>query len=221
MSPKARNEDSVPSPSIPVTEMLKTIPEFFGIRVNEEPGYELVEKNGDFEIRRYAARWVAEVSGDEDDFDAFREHAFKRLANFIFGGNKSEKQMAMTAPVVMQLTPGKNELEARTLMPEVGARGWTMSFILPAALKQGDIPRPEDSRVKVRKAPEQEYAVYQYGGNNTPAKVAEGERKLHDWLASQKKFRGLGGYLSAQYDAPFVLPLVKRNEVMIAISRVQ
>ncbi len=43
MAQNAKNHQPVPSPSVPMTEMLKSIPEFFGIRVNEEPSYEVVE----------------------------------------------------------------------------------------------------------------------------------------------------------------------------------
>lgn len=216
-----QNDSSVPNPSVPVSEMLKTIPEFFGIRVNEEPRNEVLEKSGDFEIRRYEARWIAEVRGDEKDFDTFRENAFRRLAHFIFGGNQSEKKMAMTAPVVIELAPSANDLEVRSLFPEIGASAWSMSFVLPAALKQGDIPKPEDSRIQTRRAPAQDFAVHQYSGNNTPEKIKEAETKLNAWLRERQDLRSLGGYLVAQYDAPFVIPLVKRNEVMIAVKRMQ
>src|SRR5690606_6657888 len=128
--------------------------------------------------------------------------------------------MAMTAPVVMQLAPGANELEVRTLLPQVGSSGWTMSFILPAELKQQDIPKPADKQIQVRRAPAQDFAVYLYSGSNTPEKILEGEKKLGEWLKNRTDLLGLGGYLTAQYDAPFVLPMVKKNEVLIAVKKV-
>lgn len=216
-----KDNKSVPEPSIPVSEMLKSIPEFFGVRVNEEPTYDLVEQMHNFEIRRYAPRWIAEVTGEEKDFDSFRENAFKRLANYIFGDNHQDKQLAMTAPVVMQLTPGTNELEERSLMPALGSRSWTMAFVLPASLKQKEIPKPADAGIQVRRAPAQDFAVYSYSGNNTPEKILEGEERLGTWLKERKDLRGTGSFLVAQYDAPFVIPFLKKNEVMIAVEKLQ
>lgn len=216
-----KDNKTVPEPSIPASEMLKSIPEFFGVRVNEEPEFDLVEQLHNFEIRRYAPRWIAEVTGEEQDFDAFRENAFKRLANYIFGGNQDDKKLAMTAPVVMQLAPGANELELRSVLPELGSRSWTMAFVLPSGLKQTEIPKPADSRIQVRRAPAQEFAVYSYSGNNTPEKIREAEERLSSWLKERPDLRGTGSFLVAQYDAPFVIPFLKRNELMIAIERLQ
>ena len=73
----------------------------------EEPTYEVLEKLGEVEIRSYAAVVLAEteVSGT---FDGVSNAAFRRLAGYIFGGNRvrgaagEKTKIDMTAPVGMR-----------------------------------------------------------------------------------------------------------------------
>ena len=64
----------------------------------EEPKYELVKSYPEFELRRYEPFLVAEteITGD---FDGVGNQAFRILAAYIFGENKSQAKMEMTAPV--------------------------------------------------------------------------------------------------------------------------
>ncbi len=196
-----RNEN-IPDPSLPLTEILKTIPEFFGVRVNEEPAYQVIEKHGDVEIRHYEAQVMASVTVVNEDFDAFREHAFKRLAYYIFGGNFEKEKMAMTAPVLQEKS---------------GRHAWTMSFILPKGLDLSNLPQPLDEGVRVEARPAQHVAVLRYGGNNSLAKMKEHESLLEGWLQGQSAWIAMGDIYCAQDEAPFVLPIAKRNEVQIHV----
>ena len=64
----------------------------------EEMSYDVIETRGDVELRQYAPAIVAEtkVSGP---FEWVGNVAFGRLAGYIFGRNRGQRQMAMTAPV--------------------------------------------------------------------------------------------------------------------------
>lgn len=68
---------------IPLTKKLKSIPEVFGIRFNEEPPYEVLKKDGHFEVRRYQKQLMARVALKGLKYDDFRETAFKKLASNI------------------------------------------------------------------------------------------------------------------------------------------
>ena len=72
---------------IPLTERLKSIPEIFGIRLNEEAHYEVVKKDGAFEIRQYSRQLIARVTIHEPNFEKFKGRAFEKLARYIFGEN--------------------------------------------------------------------------------------------------------------------------------------
>jgi hypothetical protein len=83
---------------IPFTELLKSVPGFFGIRLEEEPKYDVIETLGDVEVRRYAPALIARLTVP-GRFEEAVDQAFDRLARYIFGENSGEVKLAMTVPV--------------------------------------------------------------------------------------------------------------------------
>jgi hypothetical protein len=79
----------------------------------EEPKYEVLHTYPDFELRRYAPYLVAEteVTGD---CDGVGSQAFRILAGYIFGDNRAQEKMEMTAPVNQRLVAGEGEKLAMT-----------------------------------------------------------------------------------------------------------
>jgi len=65
----------------------------------EEPRFEVLERRGEVEIRRYAPRLAAATTVAAPSEDAARSEGFRRLAGYIFGGNHGRTKIAMTAPV--------------------------------------------------------------------------------------------------------------------------
>ncbi len=79
---------------------------FSGVAMaTEEPNYEVLEKDGDIELREYAPMVIAETVIDGDMGEA-SSAGFKRIAGYIFGDNTAQQggneKIAMTAPVTMQ-----------------------------------------------------------------------------------------------------------------------
>ncbi len=64
----------------------------------EEPSFTVERRLGDVEIRRYGSRIAAETTIEANE-EAARNEGFRRLARYIFGGNKGSTKIAMTAPV--------------------------------------------------------------------------------------------------------------------------
>jgi len=69
-----------------------------GIRSASEPRYEILTTNDKIEIRQYPPMVVAQTAVNADYKNSSRQ-GFNRLASYIFGNNKSEQKMTMTAPV--------------------------------------------------------------------------------------------------------------------------
>jgi hypothetical protein len=103
----------------------------------EEPRYDVVKTYPDFELRRYAPYLVAEteVTGD---FDAVGNRAFRILADYIFGNNRRQEKLEMTAPVNQRPAAGGGEKIAMAApvaqrpKGESGADTFVLTFVMPS-----------------------------------------------------------------------------------------
>lgn len=206
---------------IPMSEKLKSIPEIFGIRVNEEPAYEVLKKDGDFEVRSYKAQLWAEVSLKGLPLEEFKETAFKKLAGYIFGGNELKEEIAMTSPVLQQ-SHDENDatnipMTAPVFQKQDSAGVWTMSFVLPAKFNLANVPKPVDSDVHLKEVAPYQVAALRYSGTNSFESLKEHQAKLAAWMNTQPQLSADGEYFSAQYDGPFVIPFLRRNEALVKV----
>jgi DNA gyrase inhibitor GyrI len=183
---------------VPVKEVLKSVPGFFGIRLEEAPKFDVIF-DGDIQIRRYDPFTVAQVTVQGARKEAAGE-AFKELANFIFGENKEQEVHSMTNPVFIEATP----------------EGWMMSFFLSPSEDLATALRPN---IKIVNYPQKEVAVYQYSGNVTDEKMNEAREKLLSLLQELPLYRAVSEVYWAQYDAPLTLPFVKKNEVLVHVEK--
>lgn len=189
--------------NIPLTERLKSIPEMFGIRVNEEPKYKVLKTDGNFEVRRYEKQLIAKITMHGMSFDYFREHAFEKLADYIFEGNVKNKSIPMTSPVYQE---------------ETGAGVWSMSFILPKEYTLATAPQPKNSDIVLEVVEPYEVACVSYSGHNSMDKIKLHERELAAWLIDHSEYVPTGKYMITQYDAPFVIPFLKKNEIQVKLK---
>jgi SOUL heme-binding protein len=215
------NKKTIPSPKFPLSEVVKSIPEVLGIRVNEEPEYTVLKKFGNIEVRRYKAQLHAQLTLSDKNFDSFREKAFKILANYIFGGNQSKRNIAMTSPVLQKKSSDSSETIAMTspVLQKKNSDGqWTMSFILPAKFNLKNAPSPDDQQVKLKEEPGFDAVTLRYSGNNNLEVQKEKEQELKKWLDQNPNYKAKSEPFTAQYDAPFVVPFFKRNEIFVKIE---
>ena len=79
----------------------------------EQPTYRVVETIGEeVEVRRYAARFAAEVTVETDDADRGTGEAFRLLFDYITGDNAPNTEIAMTSPVAVAEEGAKIEMTA-------------------------------------------------------------------------------------------------------------
>lgn len=189
----------------------------FGIRSGtEEPRHAVAERLGDVEIRRYAPRLAAETTVPGDAYAA-RGEGFRRLAGYIFGGNRTQARIDMTAPVA-QSSASSGERIAMTapVAQEAGEAGWVIRFFLPAALS--DPPAPNDARVRIVPVPEETVAVLRFSGTAAEDVIADRRKALFAAL-SGTAWRPAGEPVTWFYDPPWTLPPLRRNEVAVPVSR--
>jgi len=191
----------------------------------EEPKYEVVKTYPDFELRRYAPYLVAEteVTGD---FDEVGNEAFRILAAYIFGENRAQEKMEMTAPVNQRPAAGDGEKMAMTApvtqRPKAGADAdtYVLSFVMPSRYTLDTIPEPLSPEVNLREEPAKLVAVLGYSGRWTEANYREHESQL---LAAVERagLTPVGAPVYARYNSPFSLWFLRRNEVMVEVEASQ
>jgi hypothetical protein len=182
----------------------------------EEPSFSVERRIADdVEIRAYAPYVVAEVRVQAPAEEAGNQ-AFPLLAGYIFGKNKGERKMAMTAPVTQTAEPVKLAMTAPvTQTPSDG--GYRVQFVLPSDVTLATAPEPLDPRVVLREEPAQRVAVIRYRGFWSDANYQEHLTRLQDALRSEGlAWRGEPVY--SRYDPPITPWFLRRNEIWLALE---
>jgi hypothetical protein len=181
----------------------------------EEPRFERVRALAEnIELRRYAPYVVAEVVLEAGAADAGSQ-AFPILAGYIFGKNKGERKMAMTAPVTQTAAPVKMAMTA-PVTQRAAAGGTRVQFVLPSDVTLATAPEPLDARVQLREEPEATWAVIRYSGTWSQARLDEQVALLRSALAAAGVATE-GEPVWARYNGPMTPWFMRRNEVWLAV----
>lgn len=181
----------------------------------EEPAFTTVFSAGAFEVRAYPSLVVAEVTVAGDQKQAANK-GFRRLAGYIFGGNRRRQSIAMTAPVAQERTGEKIAMTAPVSQaPDAG--GWIVRFTMPSGYTLATLPEPNDPQVRLRGLPAQRVAALRFSGVASERDVAARTSEL---LAAVKAhhLHAIGPVTLAQYNPPWTPWFMRRNEVMMQIA---
>ena len=182
----------------------------------EEPDYVLVLQEDAFEVRDYPDLIAAEVSvtGNRDDASSA---GFRLLAGYIFGGNKSQQSIAMTAPVVQERSSSE-KIAMTAPVTQTGEDGfWVVRFIMPDSYTMETLPEPKDNRVRLVPVPPQRFAIIRFSGLAKPSDVERKTAKLMDFFV-QKNYRAVGDPSLARYNPPWTPWFMRRNEVWVPVE---
>lgn len=190
-----------------------------GIRVGlEEPKYTRHPLTGTVEIRRYGPRIAAETTVDAEENRA-RDVGFRRLAGYIFGGNRGNESISMTAPVSQQ--PGRRGQQIAMTAPVVQSAGtesgWVIRFFMPEKWTMETLPAPKDDQVRLVTVPPATIAVLRFSGDRSPKAVASRTDELVKTLRDNG-IKTAGEAEAWFYDPPWTLPMRRRNEIAIPID---
>jgi len=197
---------------------LESVVGVFGIRLYEEPRFDVIDRLGDrVEIRRYGPRLAAQVELPAAG-EAGRSEAFQLLFAYIAGANRTpasgSDRIAMTVPVEVH----DRERVAMTVPVQTSqANGLVrMRFFLPAKFSLENAPTPVDGRVRLVAAPGETIAILRYSGSGIDR--AQRQAELTAALAPSP-WRPSGEPYTLNYDAPFTLPFLRRNEAAVAVGK--
>ena len=141
-----------------------------------------------------------------------------RLFRYITGNNSSQSKINMTAPVQQAAASVDISMTAPVQQVET-PEGWRVAFMLPGKFKMDSAPLPIDERVTIREVPGQLSAVIRYSGRWTERNYEKYRERLLKSLESTD-IETVGDVEFAAYDAPYVLPFLRRNEVMIEVKSI-
>ena len=183
----------------------------------DEPTYTVVQKTDVFEVRQYAPYLVAEVVVPGPATEAGNQ-GFRLLAGYIFGKNKGERKLEMTAPVTQAPVPAppiKLEMTAPVTQAAT-AGGFLVQFVMPKGYTLATLPEPLDPKVKLREVPGNRVAVIRFSGSWSQSTYEENLQTLRQALAAAGLATS-GEPVSSRYNSPFSLPFLRRNEVWLTL----
>lgn len=161
------------------------------------PAYEVLVADKSIQIRQYPALLIANVRIQGERYESIND-GFRVLANYIFGDNGKQQTIAMTAPVMQ--TEDKND--------------WVIQFIMPSGITQANLPKPDDKRIFFTTLPPTKFIVIQFNGMATDRNLNAHAEHLRDYIAHHQ-LSTTGKIIYGFYNPPWILPFLRRNEIMI------
>lgn len=180
----------------------------------EEPPYTVVQELEGFEIREYPPYTVAEVVVTGEASEA-GSRAFPILAGYIFGKNKGDRKLAMTAPVTQAAVPVKLDMTA-PVTQTAAPGGFLVQFVLPRGVTVATAPEPIDPRIVLREVPASRVAVIRYSGFWSEANYNEHLTKLQAAMKSAN-IVWTGEPVLSRYNGPATPWFMRRNEIWLPV----
>ena len=166
----------------------------------ETPKYKVLKKYPRFELRQYESMMLATTNLGIASYDDKASEGFRTIASYIFGKNKSNEKIAMTAPVIYH---------ADSIS--------TLSFVVPRSKTEESMPVPIDSNLTfVVQAPKL-LAVLDFGGFINNEKLAARMAELKKAVLKEGfQIKGKGYFFG--YNPPWQL-IGRKNEVAFELEK--
>ncbi|MDG6244160.1 MAG: heme-binding protein [Methanolobus sp.] len=162
----------------------------------EQLNYDVIEELGDgVELRQYQdSTFISAKANDSNS-------GFRILSGYIFGNNKDGTKIPMTAPVLSQ--------QERDMLH--------MSFVLPSDYDSNNAPVPVDERISIHEVASRKLLVVTFSGFVTNSKIESRTRTLEEKI-QKNNITKKGNFFLMRYDAPWVLPMFRRNELAVEVE---
>ena len=181
-----------------------------------EPDFHLEKRDGNIEIRDYGPSITAGVKVESDFNDAINT-GFMKLFNYISGKNTNRSKIKMTIPVTEQQVSSSEKIPMTApVTSEKSGNAYLVSFIMPSNYTLDTLPIPEDKSITFEAIPAHKAAVISFSGRLNEQMADKKIVELKDWL-SKNDLRPKSGFITAQYDPPWIPGFMRRNEVMVNI----
>jgi len=173
----------------------------------EEPKYQILKSNNNYEIREYNDRLAVEVTYSNED------SGFRYLFNYISGENTTSEKVSMTVPVTQSV---KIDMTAPVTQSKKDGK-LVMQFYLPSKFTINTAPKPTNPKVSLVVLEGDIYAVIKYSGRATDKNFQKHYKELKEYLVKDN-INFVEPAIKSTFDGPFTLPILRRNEVMMKIN---
>jgi len=172
---------------------------YFTMAKTETQPYRIIKTERDFEIRLYPPATMATISMTAKTYKELSSAGFRKLASFIFGGNQSNENIAMTSPVHMDINETKS----------------CMSFVMPSNYNKDNLPKPNDPSITIKTTTEEYVATIRFGGYANDEEIKTYAAKLESALKANR-IEYYGNFRFLGYNAPYQF-WGRKNEVIVSI----
>jgi hypothetical protein len=186
----------------------------------EQPRYSVTLQDGPFEVRDYPPLLAAETTVVGGRSGAVNE-GFRTLARYIFGANRSRREIAMTAPVIQARAARGESIAMTAPVIQTPAEGdaYNVQFLMPSAYTAATLPEPTDAAIRIVEIPARRLAVIRFTGLWTESSLHREEEALRAAIARHGLAIADGETPSyAFYDPPWTPFFLRRNEVMVRLA---
>ena len=121
---------------------------YFSTENTEQQAYNVIEQEGNIEIRLYPSATLASVSKKARWWDISSD-GFRTLAGYIFGGNEDQKSIPMD---LLPCAWWKN------------SDSTVMSFVMPSKEAKEGLPQPNSTRITMEQTETVYAATLRFGG---------------------------------------------------------
>jgi len=182
----------------------------------ESPAYQVVKRDGPFEVRRYEGYLRAVVHVVASSYGQAANAGFNPLADYIFGNNRASDRIAMTAPVIAGRASGERIAMTAPVTATRSDEDYLVSFTMPSGYSMEDLPLPNNPRVILEPVAPYTVATVKFSGYMSDKGNAKAQAQLEEWMRAQG-LTAAGEPVSAQYDAPWKPGFARHNEIMIPV----
>jgi len=181
----------------------------------EQPKLKVLKQDGNIELREYKGYIMASVTTSAENYARAGSQGFSPLANYIFGNNKVEQKMPMTAPVLTTKTTASKKIPMTVpvLTQGMASSKYQISFVMPADYELKDLPAPVDSDVRLHEIKKHRAVALSFKGLTGDRKIKDKIAELKSW-AKDHKIQLTGEPMLARYDAPWKPGFMRHNEVI-------
>jgi hypothetical protein len=154
----------------------------------EKLKYEILSEDGPYQIRKYEPFLKMETPQSSDS-------GFSKLFRYITGHNANHQKIAMTVPVITDLSTQ------------------TMSFTMPKDIADKGAPKPLDDSIKLIDEPERFYLSYTFKGSKDLKKTVDALM----YYADRSHLEVIGTPKILTYQGPMMPSMFKTYDVIIEI----